>query len=422
MSSTLREVFSSLNFNEASQHVAFVKLLAYRNCFEIEGQENRLISEEEAVPFLEKEFDTLEDGVKWLKDVTQKKWLRATFQKEGIGKAIDPTFNLERWSILEQSVSSAEEEEFLNIFKVLNVIDAVEWPKLTIEHVVIHGGLENIAKERISFLDSFSGNLYYMTNPRGLFNNEASLADILAEKWFEKSELKEAIQTVLNKNMDTRSSNKHWLKDLSGLKKDILSAIGEEQWPLDKGWYYKNPLPFNQAAEAESRESLAGWPTAMDLVEYLFEQEKLKKPGAFEYVNLIPIYSVRSGRVANTEDNIEDFYNSFAKDFPVNTPIVFVSNNSLGLHYILFQDIIAKEVLKRLDAKPLQIITVGPAANKVNLSAVTDVFAKIFYTLGNALLKQLAYRQGALATQVGTFRAVSADVALEDNLRLSRAP
>lgn len=383
----LQSVFSSFGYGNRKQHIALTKLLAYRNCFDLDEYKDKLITDEEANTLLEKSFDSIEAGIAWLCDVAQKKWLRASFQREGISKSIDPVVNVERWQILNESVSASQEAEFLSIFKTLGLVDSVDWPEEPVKHVVVHGGLENIVKERISFLKDFSGTLYYMSNPRGLFNNEASVAPILAH-WFGKPDLELAIQEVLDKNKDLKTSDKHWLKDLKGLKKDILEATGEIEWPV-KGWYYNNHEPFDQAARSDGRHSLAGWPTAMDMVEYLIEQEKTINSEKFVHIRLLPVYSVRPGRVANTEDNIEDFYRNHAQHFPENTSVVFVSNNSIGLHYIPFQDVIAKETFKRLGAQQLHITTVGAGANKINLSAATDVYAKIFYSKRPGIISEI---------------------------------
>jgi len=385
---SLSNVFDSFGYNKPAEQIALTKLAAYRGCFDKEGYENTLISDAKASELLEISFDSLENGINWLCEITQKKWLRSTFRKEGMGADKDPVINMERWQEIAQSVAASEESVFSAIFNTLSLVEAVGWPLESAEHVVIHGALENFVSERVHFLKNFTGHLYYMSNPRGLFNNEPSLAPILAH-WFEKADVTAKIQSVLDKNKDMRASDKNWLKNLEGLKQEILDAIGESIWPTGKGYYYKNPEPFEQAAQAEGRQSLAGWPTAIDMVEYLIIKRQLKEPELFTNINLIPVYSVRQGKVATTENNMEDFYKNYAQHLPENTRIIFVSNNSQGLHYIHFQDVIAKETLRRLNAQPLDIITVGPAADKISLSAATDVFAKIFYTKRPEVLKTL---------------------------------
>lgn len=400
MAIILRDVLSYFGYKTWQQQSAIIQLLYYRGCFPEQETKEEFILNGSASKYADMPFDSLENGVSWLCDITQKKFLRATFQKEGIGREKDPVVNLERWKVIDDELNlfqrDAKDVELLSIFRALELVDAVEATlphPSTLDHVVIHGGLEKFAKERVGFLKSyglkdFSGNLYYMTNPRGLFNDEPSLAAILAT-WFGDTNLKPMIQTVLDKHKDPKASNKNWLKDLVGLKQEILAATGKIEWPTGKGWYYKNPEPFDKAATAESRQSLAGWPTAMDMIEHLVEQIKLEVPGHFTHISLIPIYSSRPNRVANTEDNIEDFYINHAQHFPANSYVVFISNNSLGLHYIPFQDVIARETLKKLNAQPLMIETVGPGSENICLSAATDVLAKIFYTKRPCVLKAL---------------------------------
>jgi hypothetical protein len=384
MSVTLRRVLDEFNYKNPDQQIAIAKLLAYRGCVPDRFNKNELINKEKAIQLLDKSFSDLVEGCEWLVKVTQDSWLRKGFHKEGIGPDKDPVVNAQRWMKSESNTEEAavhENRKLLKIFKVLGLMDRVSFRQMfadTPYYAAILGCVEEHAAERINFIEEDTRVVYYLTNPRGLFNDEPSLAPILAS-WFNRRFDVNVIQQVLDKHKDMRKSDKNWLKNLSGLKSEILEALGEKKWPHGKGWYEKNPEPFDKAASAEKRESLAGWPTAMDMVEYLLKRKQGQNSGKFQQIELLPVYSVREGRVANTEDTINDWFNLYGKDVLQHHDMYFVSNNSKGLHYIQFQDVVLQEALETLK-HDRRCITVGPGADQISLSSATDVLAKIFYT------------------------------------------
>jgi len=397
MTATLNEVFDLFGYKKQEQQSALIKLAAYRGCF---GEKNsvgenysdKVISNLEASVLLSKTFVTIQEGIAWWHEVTQKNWLRPSFNKEGFGKGKDPVINVERHHLTDAKQSSEDANQLFHCFKTLGLLDTTPFPDEKVNHVVIHGGIEKYASERIHFIPDFSGQIVYVTNPRGLFNDEPSLAPILAS-WFNKPESEKLIQAVLDEHKDMKKSDKHWLKDLEGLKKEILKKIGESNWPTGKGWYYKNPKPYEDAAQSERRQSPAGWPTAADMVDYLLQQ-RAKKENKFKHLEFIPIYSVRPGRVANTEDNIEDWYATLGKHLPIDSKAIFVSNNSLQLHYIGYQDVILKDALHKMGNIPgkncCEVMTVGPGSNQTSLSYGTDALARTFFMKRSRVLKELS--------------------------------
>jgi len=71
------------------------------------------------------------------------------------------------------------------VLKTLGMLQGNAWPSQEeIGHVVLLGEMEDVVRTRLQFMGDFQGKLYYLTNPRGLFNHEPSLAVILAS-WFE---------------------------------------------------------------------------------------------------------------------------------------------------------------------------------------------------------------------------------------------
>lgn len=391
MTILLGNIIDQCAYTLEEQKIALMKLAAYRGCFG-EEYKNKLIENTKAEEFLKKSFDSFEEGLNWWSVTIDNSWLRKSFQNESF-KNSDPTLNVARWDVDAKAVDNHEERELLSLLEQLKLVHAVAWPKEKVSHVIIHGAIEKFAQERVNFLEDFSGTLVVMTSPRGLFNDEPSLAPILAGWLVEEKTIEniqkaiEIIQSVLDQHRDLKKSNKNWLKDLRGLKDEILQALkvlNITRWSTDKGAYHKNPEPFNKTAEDEKREAPADWPSSIDMVEYLLKQKQIVHPGKFKDVKLYPIYSVRPGRVATTEHNIEDWYDAFGRFLPKSpSPIVFVSNNSKGAHYIDYQHVITMETLQRLERSPgeltSRIHTVGAGATEIGLSAATDTLARIFF-------------------------------------------
>lgn len=412
---TLREVLISFNLNKPSMQIGFVQLAAYRGgLFDI-GFKNQVITDEIVNQLLDSPFEeSLESARLKLCLYTEKNWLRQTFKDEGAASNNDPVIHLIRW--LEKEDKAIDDQaKLFSIFRKLELVDEVKWPEEKVSHVVLHGALEEHASERINSLSDFDGELVYVTNPRMLFNWEPSFAPIVAS-WFDnwadrQEEAIQRIQSVLEKHKDLKSSDKNWLKDPQGLKQLILEVLGERVWPK-KGWYYQNPVPYEEAAKNEKRPTPEGLPTAMDMIEYLFNQLKKQYPDRFNHITLRPVYSVRAGRVATTEDNMEDWYELYGKHLPVDTTIVFVSNNSKGLHYIGYQDFQMKNTLSRMGKIPGMIankaITVGKGASEIKLSSATDIFAKMFFS-------QLSYvERNQLKTNLRGVTSLPAKPKVED--------
>jgi hypothetical protein len=382
----IKQVFDAFGYRDLPKQVALIRIAAYCGCF-AKTPKNKLVTDEEANQLLSIPFSSFTEGVNWVVDIFQKKMLRANRPKEGIGEDKNPIINVKRWDF-----ALDDNHELLKLFKTLELVDTVSWPEEKTSHVVLHGGISKFLLDRMNFINDFCGRLYYLTNPRGLFNDEAFLAEILAD-WFEMPNNISAIETVLSLHKDIRTSKKNWLQDLGDLKQEILIKLGVSSWPLNKGWYYKNPEPFDTAAKSERRQSLAGWPTVMDLVEYLLLSRAAKNHGCFNHIELIPIYSVRPGRVSNTEDTIEDWYTRYGQHLPKGTLVTFVSNNSNGLHYISYQDAITKKVISNIEPtwKKIRYITVGLGSDEISLFSAADVIAKIFFSQRNEVIRRNAF-------------------------------
>ena len=93
---SLREVIHAFGYTDPAKQAALIKLAAYRGCFN-GCYKDILISDDLAESLLLTSFDSLTIGINWWVDTLQKKMLRASFFKEGIGEAKDPIINVARW-------------------------------------------------------------------------------------------------------------------------------------------------------------------------------------------------------------------------------------------------------------------------------------------------------------------------------------
>lgn len=358
--------------------------------------ENRIIEDIEAQALLNIQFTTTKNGFDWLLNVTQMKFLRDSFDEEGVNQNKDTvSINIRRWNLTDAKKITdilenphSIEYQLYQIAHSLHLIEAFEWPSdKEIKHVVIHGCIDRYAKARIEFIKQFQGNIYYLTNPRGLFNDEESLSKLIAT-FFKLPENENDIQQVLNKHKNG-NDQKNWKQNLSELKNEILLAIGQKSWcEAKEGWYYHGRELYDLQAKNEGRESLQDWPVAMDMVDYYLTQhingEKRQR------ITLIPVLAIgKNGRIANTEDSVLAWHEQYDKKIATHQnekiPVVFVSDNLL--HGIEYQDIIVKSTLPE---NLYEIITVGPAAKDFSIALATDSLTKRIYAMSASINKILA--------------------------------
>jgi len=400
MPSLLKEVLDIFGYTKENQQIALVKLAAYRNCFGDSYKDRKIsdISDKEALELLKTPFESLIEGIKWWCDVTDKNWLRKNFKIESVGTNQDAFINVERWLLQpEKPAINKDGQEILKIFRALKLVDSIELPEEEKpDYFFIHGGLEKELKRRVGCLSQLrlpDGAVIRLgTNIRFLFNHETEAFAEIVAKFFGYTGEKlvwgiKAITAVLEENIDFKTSNKNWLKDPKALQQAILDKLGEKEWYIDKGWYFKNRELYEEAAKNEKRPCVA-LPTAPDMLEHFIQKIALTEPGKFKNIKIVPVYSFRSGRVATTEDNIEDF---LSDEKIRNCTIAFISDN--GCHYVNYQDVITKETIKRLEETygkmNIKVITVGLGRNEINLLGGLDVLAKQFYSQKSSILKSL---------------------------------
>lgn len=226
---SLNQAFKACGYITKKQQMAFFQLLEHCCAFDsaavIPYQSLHSHSSEDLLDYLEKDiFFNLQDAIHWLVTIVNERLLLADFHQKTAHiqkiysdqlQALPPEMQQNK-KVLSKSL------------KTLGMLQGNPWPgHEEIGHVVLLGEMEDVIKTRLQFIGDFQGDLYYLTNPRGLFNHEPSLAAILAT-WFELDSAEPVIQAVLNQHRLLLNSNKNWLHDLAELKKNVIISMPYE--------------------------------------------------------------------------------------------------------------------------------------------------------------------------------------------------
>lgn len=404
MTVTLNEVLNAYGYVSEEERVSMAILAAYTNCFgdKYMGKSICDISDKEAIELLQTPFESLAEGVKWWHKVTDGNWLRKNFK----GDRFDPKDpKKDPFEALLRCLSGSEKPEgkegqrVLKMFKTLGLTKTVEWPAEEPKLVVLHGGLQQHMEDRINFIPGLpdGAKVLIMTNARMLQNWEKSFARFVAEIIFKYTGEKliaaiPIIQAVLDKNMNFKESDLNWLKNPDGLKQAIVDALGENTWPHWQGAYSRNPEPYELAAIYEGRPSPAGLPAAVDMVEFLLKERQIAEPDKFKNIKVVPVYSVRKGGVSTAENHIEDLIEKYGDE--LNGTVLFVGNNSLGLHYIDYLQTQTEATLARLEKVygrkfNIKVITVGKGGDEINFAGALDMLARKTHAQCKHILENL---------------------------------
>lgn len=379
-------IFSILGYTTKKQQRALFCLVQSCNSFS-------LLPWRETPPSLnENIFSDAATGIDWLVQSLNTHYLLSDFHKT----LFPPKNGSIRYSLFGSSKSLEKKG-----FKALGLFQESPWPiRDEVGHVILLGEMEEVIRSRVKFMRDFRGNLYYLSNPRGLFNHEGSLASILAE-WFELEGAEEVIQAVLNQHIDSQKTNKNWIGDLSGLKDLILKALCKEYsltdlaWPQGKGHYYYEALSskiegrenlYETAAKIEGRESLAGWPTSIDMLNLYLKAER-ESGGRFQKVNLVPVLAVGPGKPATMKDCFNQWIKLHKLTIPNEALVVIVSGNPIT-HSLLYSKAVIESALKP-DNTQFTTIIVGPASKKLNKMRALSEFSKCFYERRPRILQEM---------------------------------
>lgn len=397
----LSEVFKELGYALDIQHCNIVKLMVFdgliKNDLNKEVSESRIISNEQAKKILtDLNFNGLGEAINFLVDTTQGAWLRATHKVE-TSNAQNQSVNLDRWKQTESDKYKKYREEIINILSSLNMINNTPtWPSDVIyNHVVMHGGLEiPHIKERLEALKPFEGKFYYLTSPRGAFNDEPATAEIIAN-WLGKPAKTDAIRKVLMEHKD----KSNWTNNLEVVKKAILDEADVLKWPSGKGLYYQDLAIYQENGKDKSGNmvrDLKDWPVAADIVLHRFQQIQSANPGKFDKIILIPVPTLGKvgvgpdgkpdRKIANTDDNLELWYKAYGsklisgdKSNPVK--VLFISSEAQReqQHQI---------ALKYLSAADFEVKTICKKAGEIKIDAVLDSFTRLLYAKREGWIKK----------------------------------
>lgn len=442
----LAQLLSLIGYKSEQEQIAYVKMMAYRDFFskpsllseskeehqqilasKIENalkiwhktglkeayawHRNNIITDFEAEKLLATPFESLEEGYSWLSNIADICFLRREFYAEGIGKEIEKAgLNTKLWdnqdkiklidvqqspaSISAKVYQCARDLQLMSEHKPLNNFNT--------ENIVLFSSLEHYAVERINMIKQFSGNIYCLTGPRGLFNFEKSVAPILAE-WFGSPEKESLIQNVLDKHLESHDCLQ-WTMNLSDLKREILAALNQEKWPSAlQSYYYMNKEVYDTAANNAAREQLdcAGgpWPVAMDMLIYNFKKLSMNN---LSKINFVPVVALgKNNKLAGVDDMVEAWYSQYGEKIldAGSNPLFIACNQIHAIPFILnnlknniqyVNNLEKQEITFKLNnfikledkikiTNPCYVV--GPAANELNLQFAFDALAKVLFAL-----------------------------------------
>lgn len=378
------------------------------------------MNDEQALDILDKtEFKSLQDAGKWLCQTTDLRMLRESFDHEGFKVNIESNQenksnkNLARWNLSDAiEIKEIEKDKesinykILKLAQSLQFIDEFKLPvKKRIKTILIHGGPEFALQERVRFVVKHLNKrklsskqpflIFYGTSPRLIFNNEASLAEILAsDSCLNVPGKAEEIKKVLNE------SKENWLNNgLDILKQKILTAVGLEKWPtFIKSRYNEEPEIYERSAKDSGVTiSIKDWPVAMDLTDYLFKKEiekypRLKKSLAKNQVILFPaVFEGKPGKLTTTEDVVHGWHKKngealLLKQKGKKLKLAVIIDNMT--HDILRQGEITQEALKQYSLL-YKVYLGGSAANQFSPKLTFDALTKYCYMRIDFMLRNL---------------------------------
>ena len=400
---SLNHAFKACGYITKKQQMAFFQLLESCCAFDFIApapyQSLHSHSSKDLLDYLEKDiFFNLQDSIHWLTTILNERLLLTDFHQK--------TAHIQKIYSEQLQALPPKMKQYKKVLskslKTLGMLQGNPWPSHEeIGHVVLLGEMEEVIKTRLQFIGDFQGDLYYLTNPRGLFNHEPSLAAILAT-WFELDvdSAEPIVQSVLNQHRLLLKSNKNWLHDLTGLKNDILLALQVHfglstlKWPHGMGHYYYEAIAarveqrentYDIAAKRDGRVSIADWPTAADMVNYhLIKERSLKKK--FTRVNLIPVLAIGENKPANIYDCFKTWYQEYQQNIPKQARLIVVSGNEKN-HAFLYNKAVIESILA--GKNKFNTLVVGPASQKIYFQRALSEFGKSLFQRQHLILDHI---------------------------------
>ncbi|MDP3705364.1 MAG: DUF294 nucleotidyltransferase-like domain-containing protein [Legionellaceae bacterium] len=404
----LISLFKASGYITKKQQVAFMQLLV--NCCAFEPLLQVPVAKTKETFFSKNLamhsdlFLNFQDGLQWLVTTLNEHLLLTDFHKKTAHVQKVYSDQLRK---LPTNIEQ-HKKRLPKILKTLGMLQGNSWPNQDeIGHVVLLGEMEDVIMSRLQFIEDFQGDLYYLTNPRGLFNHEPSLAAILAA-WFELDGAQHTIQNVLNKHRNISNSNKNWLHDLAGLKDEILIALQTNfgllslQWPVGKGHYYYEYLAssieqreniYDMAAKIDNRTPISDWPTSVDMVNYHLTQARSSK-GRFTRVNLIPVLAMGENKPATIYDSFKEWCRLYQQNIPDQALLVVVSGNERNHAFLYNKAVIESQLANNTR---FNTVIVGPSADKIYYQRALSEFSKSLYQRQRSILDQVSLLSNQVA-------------------------
>lgn len=393
----------------------------------LDDEFSQVLDEKSANALLDKIIFTNEDaGWPWISSLADISGLRKDFHREGTAADRDnkSDINTDRFNFsgelditqIEQNPNS-NEYRILQSFKKLKLIDEVKVPEnQEFDDIIIQGTLQKVVEDRIDFAVNYLSGLKEIKKPvrlvlvngtRGAFNStldtkdeaslkdrEAATAEILASsKFLNVPDKVDIIRKVLHDSKD------NWTTNLNAVKEALLKAVGKTEWPEKvDSWYNEAPEVYERAAKAENRQSLKGWPVAMDIDVHLIEKHAKQNPKFAELLKTgkVVLYSVptepfKPGMFANVTDNM----NAYAKKLGVGNRALYLSSNTA--HETLRQ---GREATVALKAKSptVEVTVAGPSAKKLRLQNAKTQLAQILFNDSVQVSKILLLKKSVAPT------------------------
>ena len=371
-----------------------------------EDIEGYLAKDETFKPLLSIPLEAPAEAMAWLVHATQLFCLRSSFHAEG-----PKNDTLIRWSEKSRACNTGENIKALvweeKVLRPLGLIGGNSWPAISVETptaLLLHGGLEATVKRRIGYLAHCMQYqqqdklirlpVLYPSNPRGLFLNEPSTVQLLAD-WFltaygeVRLGMYEAIctkiQAVFN---DDNYKKTQWFDSasLDRLKARLLTVLDlpADGWP--KGGYVRQVSKRAalksqwQAFERAGHSHLVDWPSAFDMVAVHLAALTQRYPAlinCFELIHL-PLYVESATSIhtlANTEDSLLMVYHWCQRRGI--QQVITVSDNEGHQHR--YQQAQTEALL---EGWGLPTATVSPSAMNWQLATALDNVAKTLYVQG----------------------------------------
>jgi hypothetical protein len=381
---TLNRLLSSIDFTKDQQN-GIAMMLIEKQCFRDDDRFNKLSLTRQDIDYLlHFEFDiSITDLMQLLVDLTQK-YMLGTFDVTST--------NNNRYEEMEYQQLDLPRRMMVDL---IGFNQEVNWSKELgpIEHVYVHGATELSLRARIKHMIKniklFGGdkiNIYYGTNPRGVFPFESSIVPILYENL---SKVNDNIKILdierAIKELNTKKIN--WTTKPDGVTQSINTVMkycGDITWPKFHINPDYNPEYYDLNSSLEGIESVAGkWPTSMELFEHILKLECEFQDFDFSGLNIIPDLGrgyVKDGKyyIANTVILLKEF----SLRYNIKSKIMVVTDNSVSFAAARQKYETHKAFQDKMDS---YVVYDSVDDSRTNFDLICQQVAKTFYSINTSM-------------------------------------